>query len=50
MNTANLPFFLVVIHVVEPLGKNEIGKFLRKAAENAGLQRKFINNTARKEN
>lgn len=62
MNTADAPFFLAVRHgnrhqnnniwyMKSPLGKNEIGKFVRKAAENAGLQRaggKLSNHSVRK--
>ena len=50
MNTEDAPFFLAVRHgnrhhnnniwyMRSPLGKNEIGKFLSKAADSAGLQR-----------
>ena len=54
MNTEDAPFFLAVRHgnrrhnnniwyTRSPLGKNEIGKFLSKAADNAGLQRAGVN-------
>ena len=50
MNTEDAPFFLAVRHgnrhhnnniwyMRSPLGKNEIGKLLSKAADNASLQR-----------
>jgi hypothetical protein len=62
MNIADAPFFLAVRHgnrhqnnniwyMKSPLGKNEIGKFLCKAAQNAGLQRdggKLSNHSVRK--
>lgn len=62
MNTADAPFFLAIRHGNRrenndvwykkcPLGKNEIGKFLTKAADNAGLQRsgaKVSNHSVRK--
>ena len=62
MNTEDAPFFLAVRHgnrhhnnniwyMRSPLGKNEIGKFLSKAADSAGLQRagdKLSNHSVRK--
>lgn len=62
MNEANSPFFLAIRHgerrqntdvwyMKAPLGKNEIGKFLTTAANNAGLQRqgaKVANHSVRK--
>ena len=62
MNIADATFFLAVRHgnrhqnnniwyMKSPLGKNEIGKFLSKAAQNAGLQRdggKLSNHSVRK--
>ena len=61
MNAPGSPFYLVVQHyrrsneevwyMKEPLGKNEIGKFLSTAAKNAGLHRegkKVTNHSVRK--
>ncbi len=62
MNTADAPFFLAVKHgnrhkdnniwyMKSPMGKNESGKFLSRAAENAGIQRaggKLSNHSVRK--
>ncbi len=62
MNTPDAPFFLTIRHgnrresshiwyKKSPLGKNAIGQFMSKAADNAGLQRsgsKVSNHSVRK--
>ena len=58
MNQPEAPFYLAVKHQRKatdavwykksPLGKNEIGKLLTKAAQNAGLQGRVTNHSVRK--
>ena len=58
MNSAESPFYLAinyrrrpgsnVWYMRAPLGKNEIGKLMKTAAQSAGLQGNFTNHTVRK--
>ena len=58
MKTPEAPFFLAINHQRKtdnpvwyrraPLGKNEIGKFLSKAATNAGIEGNITNHSVRK--
>ena len=58
MKTLEAPFFLAINHQRKtdspvwyrraPLGKNEIGKFISKAARNAGIEGNITNHSDRK--
>ena len=58
MNSSDSPFYLAINHrrkpndntwyMKAPLGKNEIGNLLKKAAERAGLQGNITNHSVRK--
>ncbi len=58
MKDPEAPFFLAINHKRKPenpvwyqkspLGKNEIGKFLSKAAKNAGIEGNISNHSVRK--